>query len=162
MKEIFSHLYVGRADDIPKAKIKDFAVVSAFKDGEHGHRDLLGYKERSAPEGKEYYFAERSKHLYLNLIDADSADYIPSAVIDKALAFISENIRLGRNVLVACNQAESRAPSLAFLWLYLEGKLPADYHRALRTFRTLYPAYSPANGIRQYVKDRISAAKHRR
>jgi protein-tyrosine phosphatase len=162
MKEVYKNLWVGEADEIPKAKAKGFAVVSAFKDGEHGHRDLLGYKERSAPEGKEYYFAERPKHLYLNLVDADSADYIPSTVVNKALAFVSENLRLGHSVLIACNQGESRAPSLALLWLYLEGKLPADYHRALRTFKTLYPAYSPANGIRQYVKDRISAAKHRR
>lgn len=162
MREIYSKLYVG--DDADYEKVKDnsdWRILRCAKDGLGGHRDTLGYTERSAPKGPTYLFVERPRKLITNLVDTDNADFIPTPLVDKALAFISDSLRVGK-LLIACNQGESRAPSLAFLWLYLEGKLPADYHRALRTFRTLYPAYSPANGIRQYVKDRISAAKHRR
>ena len=162
MKEVFKNLFVGSEDDVPKAKEKGYAILSACKDGQTSHRQLLGYETRSAPEGDEYLVARRPKHLYLNLIDGPDKAFVPDKVIDAALDFITENLGKNKPVLVHCVEGHSRAPSIGLLWLYLNGKLPSDYHRAVRTFRTLYPDYDPANGIRQYVKDRISAAKHRR
>lgn len=163
MKEIFSHLYVGGDDDYEKVKDKeDWYVVRASKEGPGGHRDQLGYTERSAPKGKDYLYVTKGRVLALNMVDADSPDFIPDDLVDHALDYASDKLRQGRKVLIACNQAESRAPGLGFLWLYMNGKLPATYHRAAHTFRSLYPDYSPNTGIQQYVKSRISAAKHRR
>lgn len=162
MREVYSKLYIG--DDADYEKVKDnpdWHILRCAKDGPGGHRETLGYQERSAPKGPNYLFVERPRKLITNLVDTDASDFVPAPLIDKSLSYISDSLRVGK-ILIACNRGESRAPSLAFLWLYLEGKLPGDYHRALRTFRTLYPAYSPGNGIRQYVKDRISAAKHKR
>jgi hypothetical protein len=162
MKEIYSKLYVGGDPDYLRLKDDpDWHILRCCKDGVGGHRETIGYQERSAPKGPTYLFVERPRKLILNLVDTDDPSYIPPALVDKSLLYITDSLRVGK-LLIACNRGESRAPSLAFLWLYLNGKLPAEYHKALRMFRTLYPAYSPANGIRQYVKDRISAAKHRR
>jgi hypothetical protein len=163
MKEVYSRLYVGGDPDYLKvADDPDWRIVRACKDGPGSHRETLGYQERSAPKGPTYYFVERPRKLILNLIDTDDPNYIPTPLVDKALSYISDSLRLGHKVLVACNHGQSRSPSLAFLWLYLEGKLPAEYHRAARMFKTLYPDYEPNTGIRQYVKSRILAAKHKR
>ena len=163
MREIILKLYVG--DDADYEKVKDnpdWHILRAAKDGPGGHRETLGYTSMGAPKGPNYLFVERPRKLILNLVDSSDPDYIPTPLVDKALSFISDSLRLEHKILVCCNHGQSRSPSLAFLWLYLEGKLPAEYHRALRTFRTLYPAYSPGDGIRQYVKSRILAAKHKR
>jgi hypothetical protein len=162
MKEIYKNLYIGQADEIPKAKEKGFAVVSAFKDGPHGHRELLKYEGMSAPSGKEYLLAERPKHLYANLIDAHDESLIPDKILDAVLAFVTHHIGLGQKILIACNQAKSRAPSLGMLWLVENGKLPVSYSQALRQFQKLYPDYEPNDGIRLAVKNRIQNLRNRR
>jgi hypothetical protein len=163
MKEIYSRLYIGGDPDYLKvADDPDWRVLRATKEGEGGHRSLLGYTERAAPLGKDYLHAKKGRVLALNLIDADSADYIPNAALDTGLDYISESLRLGHKVLVACNRGESRAPSLGLLWLVQNGKLPANFSQALRQFKSLYPDYDPAPGIRQAVKTRISKVKHGR
>ena len=163
MKEVFRNLWVGSEDDVAKAESKDMAILSACKDGKTSHRGLLGYQNMGAPKSSsEYLVARRPNHLYLNLIDGEDPSFVPDKLIDAALSFITEHLGKNKPVFIHCVEGRSRSASLALLWMYLNGKLPSDYHRAVKTFRTLYPDYDPANGIRQYVKDRISAAKHRR
>ena|SRR5579863_984356 len=163
MKEVYSRLYVGGDPDYLKvADDPDWRVVRAAKDGPGGHREMLDYKERSAPKGPNYLFVERPRKLILNVVDSNDPNFYPDPLVDKALSYISDSLRLGHKTLVCCNHGQSRGPSLTFLWLYMNGKLPAEYHRALRQFRQAYPAYSPSDGIRQYVKSRILAAKHKR
>lgn len=163
MREIYSKIYVGNDSDYEKVKDNpDWHVLRAAKDGPGGHREALGYQERSAPKGPTYLFVERPRKLILNMVDSDDPNFYPDALVEKALAYISDSTRLGHKILVCCNYGQSRSPSLVFLWLYLNGKLPAEYHRALRTFRTLCPEYSPGDGIRQYVKSKILSSKHKR
>lgn len=160
MKEIYSRVYIGGDPDYLRIRSNpDWRTLRACKEGEDGHRSLLGYTERAAPAGKDYLHVKKGRVLALNLIDADSDDYIPNAAIDTGLAFISENLNLGHKVLIACNRGESRAPSLGLLWLVLNGKLPANYNTAVRRFRMLYPDYDPGDGIRLAVKKRIQALK---
>ncbi len=164
MKEIYSRIYVGGDPDYLRVKDdSDWRILRCAKDGNGGHRETLGYQERSAPKGPDHLFVERPRKLILNMVDhTDDPDFFPDPLVDKALAYISDSVRLGHKVLVCCNHGQSRSPSLVFLWLYLNGKLPTEYHRALRSFRQAYPAYSPSDGIRQYVKSRILSAKHKR
>jgi hypothetical protein len=162
MKEVYSRLYIG--DDADYEKVKDnpdWHVLRCAKDGPGGHRETIGYQEHSAPKGPTYLFVERPRKLILNMVDSDDARFFPDPMVEKALAYISESIRIGK-VLVCCNHGQSRSPSMAFLWLYVNGKLPAEYHRALRQFRQFYPMYAPSDGIRQYTKSRILASKHKR
>ena len=158
MKEIHKSLYVGGDSDYEKVKENpDWRVLRACKDGPGGHREIIGYQERSAPKGPTYLFVERPRKLILNMVDSDSPDYFPDSMVDKALAFVSDNIRLGHKVLIACNRGESRAPSLGLLWLVLNGLLPPGgaFHR----FKKLYPDYDPAPGIKIYSKQRIAARR---
>jgi len=158
MKEVYSHLYIGGDPDYLKvADDPDWRVVRACKDGPGGHRETLGYQERSAPKGSTYLFVERPRKLILNLVDTDDPDYIPTPLIDKALSFISDSLRLGHKVLIACNHGKSRSPSIALIWLVKNGKLPTE--GAVRKFKQLYSDYDPSPGIKIYTKQRIAARR---
>lgn len=159
MKEVFKNLYVGPEEDVPKAREKNMAVVHSCKEGPYSHRSLLKYEERSAPKGPEYLVAKRGNELYLNLVDSDDPNFIPDAAINSALVFIKDHLNKNQPVFIHCNYGKSRSPSLAFLYLYSIGKLPREYHNALRTFKTLYPDYDPALGMALYAKKRIRELK---
>ncbi len=118
LTEIVSRLWVGNQDDYEAAKGKDdWSYVLAARDP--WHRQLLGYTTKGAPvDNPEYLVARRGQTLYLNLIDAPSAQWIPSEVIELALAFIRVRHQEDkRNVGIFCNQGQSRAPSLALLYI---------------------------------------------
>jgi hypothetical protein len=158
MKEVYSRLFVGGDSDYEKVKDKsDWYVVRACKEGPGGHRDQLGYTERAAPKDKNYLFVQKPRLLAVNLVDSDSPDYVPNSLVDKVLAFVSDSLGLGHKVLIACNSGVSRAPSLAMIWMALNGKLPFD--GTVRKFKQLYPDYSPAPGIKIYSKQRIAARR---
>lgn len=103
---------------------------------------------------KEYYFAERDHALYCNLIDADSMEYIPDAIIERSLKFIADEIADGRNVLVVCNNGVSRSPSIALMYLIKAGyfDLCATFEDAVKRFKEKYPMYSPNKGMYEYTK----------
>ena len=158
MKEVFKGLYVGNEDDVPKARERGYAIVSACKDGKTSHRQLLGYETRGAPKSSpEYLVARRKDHLYLNLIDGDDPTYIPDKVIDAALSFIAEKLDKGQSVLVHCVEGLSRSPSIVLMWLVKNGKLPTE--GAVRKFKQLYPDYDPSPGIKIYTEQRIAARR---
>ena len=154
MIEIHPNLFVGHQGDYEhQVKGQDgWAVVHACK--EPYHRQLLGYTTRGAPKGHpEYLFAERGNRLFLNLVDAPNPAYIPKEIIDKAIAFIRENLAEGLKVLVHCNQGESRGPGIGFLYLLREtDTLPqSSLDEALAKFRKIYPAFSPSGGISGFI-----------
>jgi protein-tyrosine phosphatase len=118
------------------------------------HRQLLGYAGRAAPKTHpEYLFARRERRLYLNIVDADDPNYIPKEIIDEALAFIEEGIRSGENVLVHCNQGESRSPSIGLLYLAARANSisSVSLQAAEIDFRRIYPRYSPKAGMRGFL-----------
>ena len=153
MIEICKNLYIGNEQDYEiQVKSKyDWRVVHACK--EPYHRALLGYKGRGAPKDHlEYLIAERGNQLFLNLIDADSSEYIPKLIIDKALEFISKSIFAEKPCLVHCNQGESRAPSIGLLYLVKIGEIPkSDFSSAKLEFLKIYPYYKPKRGIQEFI-----------
>jgi hypothetical protein len=159
MREIYKNLYIGNEDDVPKAKERGYAILSACKDGKVSHRQLLGYTSMGAPKGDDYLLARRPRHLYLNLIDGSDPAFVPDAILDAALSFITEKLDKGESVLVHCVEGRSRSASIGFLWLVKNGKLPANYNASARQFQKLYPDYDPSDGIRLAVKKRIHALK---
>jgi len=154
MIEIDSNLYVGHQGDFEyKVHGQDgWAVAHACRDPYH--RQLLGYTGRGAPKDHpEYLFAERGNRLYLNLVDANDPVYIPKEVIDKALTFIHEKLEEGLEVLVHCNQGESRSPGISFLYLLRHTDvLPkTSLDDALAKFRQIYPTFHPGSGISGFI-----------
>lgn len=154
MIEIYSNLYIGDQNDYEHT-VKyqnNWLVVHACK--EPYHRQILGYRGRGAPkQHPEYLIARRDSRLILNLVDADNPAYIPKEIIDAALDFIHEGLQSGMPVLVHCNQGQSRSPGIGLLYLATHtDRLPThSYQEAETVFRTLYPPYNPAGGIRGFL-----------
>lgn len=158
MKEIIPGLYVGSGSDLTDIEFEhDWYVISAAK--EPWHRQALGYTGRGAPkEHPEYLAAYRQRSLIMNLVDPNDAKWIPRELIDAALDEIDTRLDDGMNVLVHCNQGESRAPSIALLYLLGEGRPEFDGcengDEVMDVFRTeFYPDYNPSEGFTQFIRE---------
>jgi hypothetical protein len=153
MIEVHPGLFVGSDDDYRHAVHGQlgWCVVHACK--EPYHRQALGYTGRAAPKTHpEYLVARRGNRLILNFVDAPDPNYIPREMVDEALEFIHERLAEGSRVLVHCNQGESRAPTLALLYLAkFTTELPGDVRGAMDEFRRRYPPYNPAGGVRGFT-----------
>jgi len=155
MIKIIENLYTGTAKNYEKyVKGKDnWSVVHACK--EPYHRRALDYSGRSVSSSHpEYLIAVRDNRLIINLIDPPTPKFIPKEIIDKALRFIDENLKLNRKVLVHCNQGESRSPSIGLLYLAIKNKISnSTLEDAEKEFKDIYPLYNPSNGIRGFIKN---------
>ncbi len=154
MKEIYNNLYVGNQDDYEEyvKNQSDWAVVHACK--EPYHRQALGYTGRAALKTHpEYLIAKRDNRLILNLIDVDNSNFIPKEIIDEAIKFIHQSLSDSKKVLVHCNQGQSRSPSIGMLYLALYTNIfsSKDFNKVESEFRKIYPLYSPAKGIRDFI-----------
>lgn len=155
MIEIYNNLFIGSQDDYEN-NIKhktDWSVIHACKDP--NHRELLGYQGRSAPKDhQEYFFAYRGDRLFLNLIDPPNPDFIPKLIIDEALKFINLTLKIGKKILVHCNQGESRAPGIGFLYLvaYSDRLDSSSLSNALNDFKILYSLFKPGAGIHGFIQ----------
>jgi hypothetical protein len=160
MIEVIPGLYVGSQNDYDAAKANTkMKVISAAK--EPWHRQALGYTGRGAPkEDPEYLVAYRPRHVILNLVDPNDAKWIPREVIDAAIDEIGGGLDDGLDVLVHCNQGESRAPSIALLYLLTDSLTNGPFldcengDEVIDVFRTdYYPDYNPSEGFTQFVRD---------
>jgi predicted protein tyrosine phosphatase len=154
MIEIYPNLYIGNQDDyeLKVARQPDWAVVHACK--EPYHRQALGYTGRAASKTHpEYLIARRENRLILNLVDVDNPAYIPKEITDAALTFVHEQLSSGTKVLVHCNQGGSRSPSIGLLYLakFTDKLSTSSFTEAENSFRSLYPPYDPAVGIRGFM-----------
>lgn len=160
MKRIIENIYVGTVSDILFAKQSNFSILGACKEPLHRQHAKLqgaseeGYVGRAMDKREpEYLYAERDHALYLNLIDAKDPKYIPDEVINKALDFIDKELDNRKSVLIVCNKAESRSPSIALMWVIKNTTLGLyPYENIIEEFKDVYPAYNPSDGMKQYVK----------
>lgn len=161
MIEVAPNLFVGSQDDlhyaIPRNSDKPsdaWFVISAAK--HPFHQQAVGYTTRAAPKDHpEYLMAVRDRRLILNLIDADDPAYIPDEIINTALHAIGYSLTFkGEKVLIHCNKGQSRAPTIAMLYLakYTDEFAGMDYEMASDYFRGIYPTYAPARGMEEYAK----------
>lgn len=153
MIEVYEKLYVGAESDEHQTRGQSgWFVIHACK--EPYHRQALNYTGRAAPKDHpEYLLARRNGRLILNLVDVDDVNFIRTEIIDAALDAIRENIKTSK-VLVHCNQGQSRSPTIALLYMqkYTEIFHDLELSNALLEFREIYPLYSPARGMIEYVR----------
>jgi hypothetical protein len=126
------------------------AVVHACK--EPCHRRAVGYTTRSIPSSHPNYLAlERGHHLYLNMIDPEQPLFMMQS-FDAFLGFVDREIA-HRPVFIHCNQGESRAPTLALIYMAKRlGLLPNEsYIAAALAFQSEYP-YKPGRGIQLWLE----------
>lgn len=157
-------LYVGSQADYeqhvePEIEGGGWAVVHACKVPHHvGIMREQGHYAYAAPkDSPEYLFATRpNNRLILNMVDSPGPP--PEKLVDRAVEFIRLNI-IHRDVLIHCNEGQSRAPSLALLYLHCTQPdwEPLDLEAAEKKFRAIYPGYAPKSGMRSYLETHWAA-----
>lgn len=143
------NLYLGNESTCTLDASGAVAVVHACK--EPCHRRAVGYSIRSLPNTyANYLVLEQEYHLFLNLIDPPAPLFMMPS-FTAFLGFVEKHIG-DRPVVIHCNRGESRAPSLALLYMAKRaGGLPSDsYEAANQAFRGRYP-YNPGRGIQTWL-----------
>jgi predicted protein tyrosine phosphatase len=133
------------------------AVVHACK--EPCHRRAVCYTTRTIPSNHSSYLVhERRYHLFLNLIDPPQPLFMMPSFVG-FLAFVDREIA-ERDILIHCNKGESRAPSLALLYMAkrLRSLPDESYAAAAAAFRQQFP-YNPGQGITTWLAMNWDAIK---
>jgi protein-tyrosine phosphatase len=128
MLELHSRLYIGDQSDCTPG-FPRFAVVHACK--APCHQQAVGYGSALPPDHRYYLALEDVYNLYLNLIDPPTPLFQLES-FRHFFGFMYANAQLQRRpVLIHCNQGNSRAPSLALLYLAkVVSVLPDDSYAA--------------------------------
>jgi hypothetical protein len=151
--EISNRIWIGNQEDAEYGwrYRNNWAFVHACK--EPWHRQFVGYKTRAAPkDSEEYYYAIRGREIALNMVDVENPDWFHMDTIKLTMGFISKYVE-HYNVLIHCNQGESRSPSLGLLYLATVGEIPNEsFNIAELTFAKKYKLYNPKPGIREHLK----------
>jgi hypothetical protein len=116
------------------------------------HQKAAGYKGSLAKDHLNYLWLRRENDLYLNMIDPPIPLFRPE-MFATYLSFAREMWHSGKTLLIHCNQGESRAPSLALLFLAkcLRILPNSSFDVARQQFLTLYPTYAPGQGLQTYL-----------
>jgi protein-tyrosine phosphatase len=154
MIEVHPNLHVGSLHDCSRFP---GPIIHACK--EPCHRKAVGYNGKLPTDHPSYLSLRKPGHLYLNMIDPPTPLFHLPLFLD-ALDFIDEHLddasvggsRGTTPVLVHCNQGQSRAPSIALLWLATRTEMPsASFDQAAYAYRLLDPNYDPGTGIRLFL-----------
>ena len=151
MIEIRDGLFVGSERDCRTGN-DQWAVVHACKSP--CHQTAVGYSGSLPKSHPNYLVLEEGTDLYLNLVDPPIPLFMPES-FESFFRFARKQLDAGRNILIHCNQGESRAPSLALLILAkLTGEISDDSYDAARfDFESLFSDYRPGRGIQQYLRE---------
>lgn len=152
MEEVSQNLYVGAERDCRAVKhSEDWAVVHACK--HPCHQNKCGNPSQGHPN---YLVHEDGGNLYLNMVDMDRKQQhrFMEPMVSDTLGFIEVHVD-STDVLIHCNKAQSRSPSLAMLYLAKRTDQVSDesYSQASTEFRQLYPRFNLGRGIHLYLQD---------
>jgi len=149
MKEVYDCIFVG-CDHECFDKREGWVTVHACK--VPCHQRAVGYRGNLPHYHPNYLVLEKENNLYLNMIDPISPLFKMPLFIE-FLRFMRKHWNEGKKVLIHCNKGNSRAPSLALLFLAKDiGTISNEsYKKAKEEFRRIYPFYSPGIGIQIYL-----------
>lgn len=152
MEEVAENLFVGAERSCRSVRRDDgWAVIHACKHPCHNN------KCGNPPQGHPDYLVHRDgSDLYLNMVDMDRKQkhQFMDPMISETLEFIGDHMG-STQVLIHCNQGQSRSPSLAMLYLAKRTNEISDesYNQASTEFQELYPRFNPSRGIHLYLQD---------
>ncbi len=151
MIEVHANLFVGHEGDCFFYEKEGWAVVHGCKIPCHQH--AVGYSGNLPRTHPNYLVLERGSHLFLNMIDPDLPLFMP-ATFAATLAFM-DKFWGTRKILIHCNQGNSRAPSLALLFLAKRLRVidGTTFDTAARDFKRLYPPYQPGAGLLRHLRE---------
>ena len=150
MRKVYDRLFVGSLRDCFDQR-EGWVTVHACKSP--CHQRAVGYQGSLSRSHPHYLILERPNNLYLNMIDPAAPLFMPP-LFSEFLRFARRHWEDGKNLLIHCNQGDSRAPSLALLFLAkVLGVLPDEnYGLASEELVKLFPSYFPGLGIQIYLK----------
>jgi len=144
MEKVAENLFVG--DDSSCTRSSEMAIVHACK--HPCHQNELGYSGSLPQDHPEYLIALRDSDLFLNIVDMDRklAHEYTEPIVSATLDFIDEKIE-SQEVLIHCNQGQSRSPALAMLFLAKRTNELTDtsYREAKQEFNGRYSRFQPGN-----------------
>jgi predicted protein tyrosine phosphatase len=128
------------------------AVVHACKDP--CHKRAVGYEGNLKKDHPNYLDLQVGNDLYLNMIDPPIPLFMPK-MFEVFLDFAEAQHNLARSILIHCNMGQSRAPSLALLFLAKRGRLlnNSSYQAARSEFEDRFMDYHPGAGIVTYLTE---------
>ena len=150
MNKLHESLYIGTELDC-RLGDEELVVVHACKSP--CHQRAVGYRGSLPSSHPNYLVLERDYDLYLNIIDPDKPLFMPP-LFNSFLRFSRFHWDAGREILIHCNQGESRAPSLAMMFLakHLGVISNESFDKAGEQFQKMYPYYTPGLGIQVYFR----------
>ena len=142
-------LFVGTERDCRRGDAA-WAVVHACK--HPCHVKAVGYSGSLPSTHPSYLVLEYPDDLFLNIIDPPVPLFKPE-LFSAFLSFAMRKQEEGKSLLIHCNQGESRAPSLALLFMAkVTGAVSNDSYASARAdFEKLFPGYRPGRGIATYL-----------
>ena len=161
MQHIYKNIYCGNElDAFQVLDSNDWVILHCCKDP--FHKRMVGYTGNLPPNHPNYKYKISGARMALNLVDMDtfSPNYLEFnfEMFSASFAFL-DSFDTNKNILIHCNQGESRGPSLTILYLKHLGYFSSDsFFTALDKFKTIYPAYSPRKNIYcniQSLRDRF-------
>lgn len=151
MTEIHQNLYIGSEKDCRNGN-NELAVVHACKSP--CHQRVVGYRGSLSKAHPNYLVKEDEFNLYLNIIDPPVPLFMPET-FTSFMGFARKHFEADRRILIHCNQGESRAPSLALLFLakHVQSIPDESYEAAREEFVSAFPGYKPGRGIQTYLRE---------
>lgn len=148
MQEVYERVIVANEMSCTEGN-RELAVVHACKSP--CHQNAVGYRGNLSNQHPNYLVLEKENDLFLNIIDPP-VPLFKSLLFSRFLEFSDKHWSQGQKLLIHCNQSESRAPSLALLFLAKEiSAIPNTcYEAAIQEFIKIYPNYNPGKGIQTY------------
>lgn len=159
MIKILENLFIGTHEEcgfnkeisLGETLPRYFKIIHACKDP--CHKAAVGYTGNLSSGHQNYLIFETENDLFLNMVDMKTPllHQFTGPMIEAAIHFISKHIKLDQ-VFIHCNKGESRAPSIALVYLAKRNGLISNdsYLKAKEDFIKLYPNFSPA-GIEPYL-----------
>lgn len=149
MQEVYERVFVSN-DLSCREGSEDMVVTHACKSP--CHQREVGYRGSLPNTHPHYLVKEDEYNLYLNMIDPPAPLFMPP-LFTTFLSFSEKHWSEGRKILIHCNQGESRAPSLALLFMAkCRGVISNDsYESAKEDFDGIYQNYNPGRGIQIYL-----------
>lgn len=155
MIRIYERINIGTEESCCSGSPR-LAVVHACKSP--CHQRAVGYRGNLPPTHPNYLVLRHAYDLYLNIIDPP----VPLFRLETFayfLEFAAAHYNSGAELLIHCNQGESRAPSLALLFLAkrLNAIPGGSFSDAKRAFSALYSNFRPGLGIERFLSEQWGA-----
>lgn len=148
-------LYFTNADEYDRV-VKDCPGFSALLCAKNPyHKEIVGYDRNCPKDHPEYLVAYRPKEhiMALNMVDAPKPEFFSDKMVLAGIDFIQNELAQNNDVVVVCNQGESRSPTMCLMYMMAHGDFSKtlSHSEVFTQFSRIAKEWNPNNGILQYA-----------